>query len=351
MKKYKINPSTTIGKAGNLNVIGTGSKQYLVNDNDFNDTVKVLSFLLACKTENEIDDFLKKNKIQENIFKELLINKMVTTNPNLFEKKDTVDFKNNLYLELVSKDSNTVLKNVREYIILIIGCGGIGNYMSYALSTLSPKKMYLIDGDKVENSNLNRQILFSKSDIGLYKSETIKRELLKKNPDLNIECISEYANKELFEKILSNIKSDEKIIGILSGDTIAAVEDTASIFGKYKIPYLNIGYLNDLSVIGPFYIPGKSCCPYCHNDFAVDVESSKEIDIINEFTSTPASFLNNALSSSLGMSDLIFYFDDELDKIKSLNTRIGINNMTFEKLTVHSSIDKHCKYCSTQEKF
>ncbi|BCP63091.1 hypothetical protein SUT503_01490 [Streptococcus parasuis] len=68
----------------------------------------------------------------------------------------------------------------KDTTFVIIGCGSIGNYISYALSVYSPKKLILVDGDRIERSNLNRQILFSEEDINCYKSEVIARELRKK---------------------------------------------------------------------------------------------------------------------------------------------------------------------------
>jgi len=45
---------------------------------------------------------------------------------------------------------------------LVLGCGGLGCTVAFALARLGIKKIILIDYDKVEISNLNRQILFFK---------------------------------------------------------------------------------------------------------------------------------------------------------------------------------------------
>ena len=46
--------------------------------------------------------------------------------------------------------------------VLILGCGGIGTYVSWQIAAMGVKKIKLVDFDYVEASNLNRQILYTK---------------------------------------------------------------------------------------------------------------------------------------------------------------------------------------------
>ena len=59
--------------------------------------------------------------------------------------------------------------------ILLIGVGGIGTVVADLLSHFRNFELVLIDFDKVEITNLNRQFLFEKSDIGKFKVKVIKR--------------------------------------------------------------------------------------------------------------------------------------------------------------------------------
>lgn len=57
--------------------------------------------------------------------------------------------------------------------IYLIGCGGVGSWLAPALALLTkPESIILVDADKLEEKNLNRQ-LFAKKDIGLSKSEAL----------------------------------------------------------------------------------------------------------------------------------------------------------------------------------
>lgn len=55
----------------------------------------------------------------------------------------------------------------------IIGCGGVGSWLAPSLCLLkSPEEVILVDGDKLEPKNLNRQ-LFTSQDVGVNKAEAL----------------------------------------------------------------------------------------------------------------------------------------------------------------------------------
>lgn len=55
---------------------------------------------------------------------------------------------------------------INEQVALLLGVGGLGCSVALACCRLGFKKIIIIDKDKVEPHNLNRQVLFSKKDIG-----------------------------------------------------------------------------------------------------------------------------------------------------------------------------------------
>ena len=79
--------------------------------------------------------------------------------------------------------------------ISIIGIGGIGCPLAIYLVSSGLKYIQLIDGDIIEKSNLNRQILFTSDDIGQKKVTIAKKKLLKINPNCQIKIIDENLNK------------------------------------------------------------------------------------------------------------------------------------------------------------
>lgn len=76
-----------------------------------------------------------------------------------------------------------------DKVILVIGVGGVGGTALEALARSGFKKFILIDSDKVDVSNLNRQVLFTREDLGKDKVLAAKERLLKINPEFEIKTI------------------------------------------------------------------------------------------------------------------------------------------------------------------
>src|ERR1700759_3856923 len=62
-------------------------------------------------------------------------------------------------------------RRLREAKVAVLGVGGLGGWAAWSLATCGIGEMWLIDGDRVEISNLNRQILYTPAELGLLKVE------------------------------------------------------------------------------------------------------------------------------------------------------------------------------------
>lgn len=91
---------------------------------------------------------------------------------------------------------------IQDITIGIAGCGGIGSNTANNLVRLGFRNFILIDFDKIDYSNLNRQFYFY-NQVGEYKTTALKNNLLLINPDLNIQTNNIKANinnaKDLFK--------------------------------------------------------------------------------------------------------------------------------------------------------
>lgn len=75
------------------------------------------------------------------------------------------------------------LKNSR---VAVFGIGGVGGYVCEALVRSGVGAFDLTDNDKVSLTNLNRQIIATRSTIGRYKTEVMKERILDINPDADV---------------------------------------------------------------------------------------------------------------------------------------------------------------------
>ncbi len=81
------------------------------------------------------------------------------------------------------------LKNAK---VLVIGAGGLGCPALLYLAAAGVGTIGIVDGDNIEESNLQRQVLFGSEDIGKSKAEVAAEKLSKQNPFVSIDAIPEF---------------------------------------------------------------------------------------------------------------------------------------------------------------
>lgn len=70
--------------------------------------------------------------------------------------------------------------------VLLFGVGGVGGYVAECLARAGVGHITLVDSDKVDITNINRQILALDSTIGRYKVDVCKERILDINPDAEV---------------------------------------------------------------------------------------------------------------------------------------------------------------------
>ncbi|TLF39685.1 ThiF family adenylyltransferase [Lacticaseibacillus zeae] len=80
-----------------------------------------------------------------------------------------------------------IQRKIHESTILLLGLGGGGSNILTLLSGLGPKKIIIVDYDRVELGNLGRQFLFRETDVGKLKTVVAKKAINEMNSDVKIE--------------------------------------------------------------------------------------------------------------------------------------------------------------------
>ena len=70
--------------------------------------------------------------------------------------------------------------------VLVVGAGGLGSPALLYLAAAGVGAIGIVDSDKVESSNLQRQVIFGSEDLGEFKVDAAQNRLLSLNPDLKI---------------------------------------------------------------------------------------------------------------------------------------------------------------------
>lgn len=98
---------------------------------------------------------------------------------------------------------STGLKKLQESSIAVIGLGGVGSYAAEAMARCGVETMVLVDQDRIEASNINRQLPALHSTLGKYKTDVVAARLLDINPSLIIDKHTGIYNSQSSEEILS----------------------------------------------------------------------------------------------------------------------------------------------------
>ena len=136
------------------------------------------------------------------------------------------------------------IKSLETKVILVIGLGGVGGTALEALARSGVKNFVLIDFDKVDESNLNRQILYTMADVGKNKVDVAKDHILKLNSNLSVTTF----NTKVEETTLDNLKLGKVDFIVDAIDYIPGKLHIIEFAIKNKIPFItSLGMGNRLN--------------------------------------------------------------------------------------------------------
>ena len=211
--------------------------------------------------------------------------------------------------------------------ISIIGLGGNGQLASTLLSSLGAQ-IRLIDGDTVEQSNLQRQPLFDEDDLGMNKAETVYNKIKTRSINKKLSFVREYVDSSNINAILGN------------SDLIFEATDsflTRELINEYaamkKIPWImtnSYGYFGEFMLI----VPDETACLNCLTGGKRMIPLNCHADQISPPVPSTVSVMGTSL--------LLRYFQD---RIKDENFYFySATLMELQKIKVNKV--KECRVCS-----
>lgn len=94
-----------------------------------------------------------------------------------------------------------LLENIKKQKILLVGVGGVGGFALESLIRLGFQNITIVDADIIEESNLNRQIISTRDNLGKNKVEVAKGRALSINPNANITTYNLFLKEENMDTI------------------------------------------------------------------------------------------------------------------------------------------------------
>ena len=141
--------------------------------------------------------------------------------------------------------------------IAVIGAGGIGSTVLYYLAGAGIGHIHIIDGDKVEESNLHRQIIHSSSQINQSKAVSARNRMLELNPNIIVTISS---CRIVSDNAISLISNYQLIIDATDNyETRYVLNDACVLLNKTLISGSAVGLEGQITVISPFKGPCYRC--------------------------------------------------------------------------------------------
>ena len=88
--------------------------------------------------------------------------------------------------------------------VVVVGLGGVGSWAAEALVRTGVGSITIIDGDRVELSNTNRQMPAMQGNYGSYKAEVLAQRFQKINPQLNLKALCEFVHEDNFDALIGS---------------------------------------------------------------------------------------------------------------------------------------------------
>lgn len=130
---------------------------------------------------------------------------------------------------------NAALEILKNKTVLVVGIGGVGSFCVEALARTGIGHLILVDKDKVESSNINRQLLATMETIDQVKVAVMKKRIQTLNPECKVDMYDCFYDCSMDEKIFSQ-KIDFVIDCI---DSIKSKQDLAMACIQRDIPFLS----------------------------------------------------------------------------------------------------------------
>ena len=150
--------------------------------------------------------------------------------------------------------------------VMVVGAGAIGNELIKNLALLGVGNIFVVDMDKIENSNLSRSVLYRAKDEGQLKAEVAAQSAMELNPDIKVQP---FVGNVVYDLGLGAFRSMDVVLGGLDNREARLAINMAC--WKVNRPWVD-GGIEVLHGIARVFIPPDGSCYECtmnETDFAL----------------------------------------------------------------------------------
>jgi bacteriocin biosynthesis cyclodehydratase domain-containing protein len=145
--------------------------------------------------------------------------------------------------------------------VLMLGAGGLGSWASYALVCCGIGELVLVDHDRVEESNFNRQILYRERDIGRIKVEAAAEALAAF--DSACEVVAVERQIEGVEDLRDLTERADIVVNSADWPPHDIERWVNAACFAAGVPFITLSHSPPVGRVGPLYVPGETGCFEC----------------------------------------------------------------------------------------
>lgn len=155
-------------------------------------------------------------------------------------------YQRQIALSEIGRDGQEKLAQAR---VLVVGVGGLGSPVSLYLAAAGVGSLGLIDDDVVSISNLQRQILYTESEVGQAKVTLAAQKLSALNSSIHIEAMQGRLSRDTAEEIIGQY--DIVVDGTDNYETRVIIDETCVKLNKIYVYGAIEGFVGQVSVFSP----------------------------------------------------------------------------------------------------
>jgi molybdopterin-synthase adenylyltransferase len=169
--------------------------------------------------------------------------------------------------------------------VAILGVGGLGGRAAMELACIGVGELWIADGDRVERSNLNRQIQFTEADVGRVKVEAMAARLRAFNSATKVVARPERLDSEA--RVREFVADADLVLDAADWPTHEIERWCNSACFDAGVPYMTMSHFPPVARVGPLYVPGETGCFACQEkayrreyplyDAAIEQRSAREV--------------------------------------------------------------------------
>lgn len=130
-------------------------------------------------------------------------------------------------------------ERIRSAHVVLLGCGGIGSISALLLAGAGVGHLTCVDPDVVDESNLNRQILWTRADVGRPKVDVLRERIQERFHDVRCDVISDAVEANSIE---SHVQSCDAVI-LTADEPIGLAETARPLADTHDFTLVTTGYL------------------------------------------------------------------------------------------------------------